>query len=301
MDKINDLSNQLANLSDKELLTILYDSSKMYSDEAIRNAKIIAEFRGLISNFDDLVFKVITTDGRENEQIHVLTLKDLFLKNLINDESLLFVESKNQWFPLKQVFNTEYWKIEDEEIAILRKKDSSNAINSSTNDLSDGLKNHITETEDVQKNQPANIVNVNNIPSHYSRVGGWLSFFIFLLLVLRPPFGLVGTMAKADYLPTEIAKLLFTVSVVDVGLGVIVGLILLISRSRLAPIIAQIYLVIVLLSSILLPFIANSVLGNKLATKPGDIFASIIVSAPLTIIWLIYFSVSKRVKATYKS
>ncbi len=294
MDKISDLSNQLANLSDEELLTILFDSSTMYSNEAIQTAKIIAELRGLVSKFNDIEFKVITTDGRENGRLNVLNLKDLFLKKLINEESLLYVESKNQWFTLKEIFNIDYWEPGDKQVNF-RNESSINTTNNTTNDLTDELKNQITEQS--QENHSINNTNIN--ASRYEGVGGWLGFFVFSLLFCRP-FGLVMTNANLQYAPQNVAKFWLVAGLIDVGLGVIVALILL-CQFRLAPLITKIYLLFVIIGSILFPFLATAVLGNSVKIRLGEMIASMVIPISLTIVWLIYFSVSKRVKATYKS
>src|SRR4051794_5868281 len=108
MDKTNDLETRLLSLSDKEIFELISDDSKMYSDEAVETARQIAHIRGLVSEFGE-EFKVITAGGRENGPLDALIIKGLFLKKLINSESLLYIESRQQWLPLREVFDITRW------------------------------------------------------------------------------------------------------------------------------------------------------------------------------------------------
>src|SRR5438128_1321914 len=103
MDKANDLETRLLSLSDREIFEIVSEDSKMYSDEAVETAREIARMRGLVSELGE-EFKVITAGGRENGPLDALLIKGLFSKKLINPESLLYVEARQQWLPLREVF-----------------------------------------------------------------------------------------------------------------------------------------------------------------------------------------------------
>lgn len=104
------LENSLLNSSDEQLLQIISNSANLYRDEVIQLAIGIAKSRGLISNYPDKEFKVITAGGRENGPLDVELIKEIYLKDLINDESLVHVSSCNQWLSLKNVFDTTRWK-----------------------------------------------------------------------------------------------------------------------------------------------------------------------------------------------
>ncbi len=103
--------NHLLNSSDAELLQMLDNNQYLYHNEVIEDAQQVANSRGLISHYPDKEFNVITKDGRESGSVGVEAIKEIYLKNLITDESIVHVNSRSQWFPLKDVFDTNAWKL----------------------------------------------------------------------------------------------------------------------------------------------------------------------------------------------
>ncbi len=329
MDKTNDLSIRLAHLSDKELLQVLSDNSKIYSDEAIQTVQQIAHSRGLLSNFANNEFKVITTGGRENGPFDVITIKDLFLKKLINEESLLYVDSQGQWLSLQEVFNTTLWTTKDEEVKEIVDLTNESYVNSAKiTARPDKLKTGNPKTAKPEKKQSANIVDANTvseIPSQYSGVGGWLKVFVYFLLLVRL-FGLIVLNNQLDRSPPTIRNFALTIGIIDYAIGVIIAL-LLVFKAKKVVFVVKIYLIC--LPIINLIFLFSAIFGGKdikflMADKVfllsyqaiGVILIQIttmgrfIVIQPniaqtlflicLATIWYLYFTFSKRVKATYE-
>ncbi len=104
------LLNRLQTCTDEELLQMISNANHLYQEEVIQLARETAKLRGLISNFSDEEFKVITAGGRENGPLDVVLIEEIYLKGSINKDTLIQVNSCNKWLPLKDVFQTKSWE-----------------------------------------------------------------------------------------------------------------------------------------------------------------------------------------------
>jgi hypothetical protein len=105
----NKLATRLQASFDQELLEMISNADNLYRKEVTELAREIGISRGLISNFPDEEFKLITAGGRENGPLDVVLIKEIYLKGAINNDTLVYVNSIHRWFPLKEVFPTENW------------------------------------------------------------------------------------------------------------------------------------------------------------------------------------------------
>ncbi|HEY0319337.1 MAG TPA: DUF4199 domain-containing protein [Pyrinomonadaceae bacterium] len=58
----------------------------------------------------DVEYKIITAGGRENGPLDVDTIRDLFNRNLVNNETLVFDPLVETWCPLADVFDVTEWE-----------------------------------------------------------------------------------------------------------------------------------------------------------------------------------------------
>lgn len=151
------LQNHLLNASNTELLQVINNSGNLYRTEVVHYAQEVARSKGLISSYPDIEFKVITTGGRENGPLDAGLIKEIYLKGLINDETLVHVDSCSKWLPLREVLTTNGWKQtnidEDSEFFDNQGRNDThkqNAVNQ--NNLND-VKENTTNTENINKTE----------------------------------------------------------------------------------------------------------------------------------------------------
>jgi len=125
-------------------------------------------------------------------------------------------------------------------------------------------------------------------------IGGWLTLFVFWLTAVRPFMLFVSESSLRDGPQATYDFFLYT-GLVNVGLGFLVGLFFF-SAHRRAPLVAQIYLVSLVIWNLVTPLIVFR--GDMKMWLP-QIISAAIVAAIFIVPWIVYFSVSKRVKATY--
>jgi hypothetical protein len=104
------LATRLQASTDQELLEMISNADNLYRNEVIELAREIGLSRGLISNFPDEEFKLITAGGRENGPLDVVLIKEIYLKGSIHNDTLVYVNSIHRWFPVKDVFDIQNWK-----------------------------------------------------------------------------------------------------------------------------------------------------------------------------------------------
>lgn len=61
----------------------------------------------------DAEYKIVTAGGRENGPLDVDTIRGLYLRKLIDENTLVFSPSRNQWARLAEVFDVAEWSAED--------------------------------------------------------------------------------------------------------------------------------------------------------------------------------------------
>ena len=103
---MKELRKKISNLSDEEITRMLNSSSGVYRDEALTVAKRVQEMRRIPLEAAE-EYKVITTGGRENGPFDTSIIRQLYLDELIDKETLIYVQSANQWRPISSVFPIE--------------------------------------------------------------------------------------------------------------------------------------------------------------------------------------------------
>jgi hypothetical protein len=71
------VDDRFATLKDEQLLEMLAEQG-LYRDEVIERVRQISRRRGLISNFDQMAFRVIRADGQDVGPLDALGIRDLF-------------------------------------------------------------------------------------------------------------------------------------------------------------------------------------------------------------------------------
>lgn len=304
------MDDRFATLKDEQLLEMLAEQG-LYRDEVIERVRQISRRRGLISNFDQMAFRVIRADGQDVGPLDALGIRDLFQQHSLLDTSLLYVDSLNRWTPLSEVFETSFWVVGDAtlspakgpieprlaETAITKSSDSPNDFDSSPTTPP----NPLDTTPQTSNSQDASL----------KGVGGWLLWFIIGQLVCRP-LQFVGTLSGpnsanasqiADRFPftATVINIEKIVMIASIALGVIVALALLRTDDSRPVTLAKIYLVANTVFSLLLAILYST---NDLPDKArSDLItqgiSNLVVTSILCGIWFLYFTKSRRVRATY--
>ena len=166
----------------------------------------------------------------------------------------------------------------------------------------------LTESEEQIKTE--NVLNDKQFK--YVGIGGWLAFFIFCNLVFMP-LSYIGTFAS-EYNTTKdlltkypSLSIMMSLFYIEVFVGVIIiifgifGCIMLIKINRIAVPSIRIYLVAKVIGTIII-IITLFTLGlpqEFAQAMAKEMIPNLIGNCVMSGIWLMYFSVSKRVKATY--
>lgn len=338
MDKANDLETRLLSLSDREIFEIVSEDSKMYSDEAVETAREIARMRGLVSELGE-EFKVITAGGRENGPLDALLIKGLFSKKLINPESLLYVESRQQWLPLREVFDITRWNVDPTYQTAKSINLPARPIVTEAPPKIETVKTQAPQAGApiVENSTSAGKSSEERLPAFiahnlgdaslatYSGAGGWLLLFAVFMVIWRL-YGILLLQTQLLAGPRNVYNFGMAVVAVEYIFGLF-AVILLLFESRQAVLVAKIYLIGLLVFNIALLVIAiqggetASVLStDKIYLASGEHFINVlkqiglgrfivlepslvhtIFVALFVVLALLYFSKSRRVRATYLS
>jgi hypothetical protein len=343
MDKANDLETRLLSLSDREIFEIVSEDSKMYSDEAVETAREIARLRGLVSDLGD-EFKVITAGGRENGPLDALLIKGLFSKKLINPESLLYVESRQQWLPLREVFDITRWNVDPNYQTAKTINLTAKPVVTEAPPKIETVKTQapqadapIIETStrtgqsSVEKSSeerlPAFIAhNLGDVSlASYRGAGGWLLLFAVFMVIWRL-YGILLLQTQLLAGPRNVYNFGMTVVAIEYVVGLF-AVILLLFESRQAVLVTKIYLagllvfnIALLILSILGGGVASVLSSDKIYLTSGEHLINVLKQialgrfivldpsivhtafvAVLVIFAFLYFSTSRRVRATYFS
>lgn len=298
-----DIQAELSGLSDDDLLKLITNPSPLHRDEVQKVAKQVAAVRGLISQFPDNEFKVITAGGRENGPLDISLIKDLFTSGLIDEKTLVFVESVGSWHPLDRVFECQKWNSRPPEtnstparevVATLVPPEKPIEV-MPPKMLAAGVEGQMQTAERQPDDQAVPTIAGREYDEELERLrgpGGWIMVFIFLY-VLGGFLGLYGYKDAPSWsFNARLAELL-----IQVGVAVVVFW----NTSRWARVLTigvlavegsfflVLYFVLIFLIQIPLNTIAFTVITTKilfgLAWYGG---------------WLLYFLLSRRVKVTYQ-
>src|SRR2546423_5989654 len=103
-------AERLRGMSDDALLQMLGDDPGKHPASAFEGAKSEAEARGLLSKLGDTAFKVVVGGSQPTGPLNAAQVKAMFLRGDVNDNSLVYVQSKGRWLFLSAVFDSSFWK-----------------------------------------------------------------------------------------------------------------------------------------------------------------------------------------------
>jgi len=103
-------AERLRGMSDDALLQMLGDDPGKYPTSAFEGAKSEAEARGLLCKLGDTAFKVVVGGSQPTGPLNAAQVKAMFLRGDVNDNSLVYVQSKGRWLFLSAVFDSSFWK-----------------------------------------------------------------------------------------------------------------------------------------------------------------------------------------------
>jgi hypothetical protein len=323
---------QAGEVSDADLLTIIRRPD-VYSAEVSDAARLEAQLRGLIGQFEDAEYLVATPHGRA--QLDVVALKDMYLDGMIRREAPVYVASRGQWLPLTQVFDINRWEMTHAAEADAESDARFNPPRQSprrpsqtaTRDRSPNTggmgynmphgpnmqmpplaPNATAQPPVLSASVPPYLSSASFNPANTlqpSGVGGWLLLFIIGQLACKPVNTCAQLGQSASYpmfpLTNFVVSLEFLMSLGMLLFGIVVSLGLLRSTDEGAVRLTKTYLLTqlgVAVFDLFLVCITDAPAHLKDAFI-ARAFSSAITTGIYVLIWYQYFKRSKRVEATY--